>query len=50
MGAARELALGRFRRRRPIEGRREEPELEETYERLVGEGHERPDRPLLALV
>lgn len=31
-------------------GAREEPELEETYERLVDEGHERLDRPLLALV
>jgi formate/nitrite transporter FocA (FNT family) len=31
-------------------GSREEPELEETYERLVEEGHERLDRPLLALV
>ncbi|MFS0885463.1 formate/nitrite transporter family protein [Aeromicrobium sp. 179-A 4D2 NHS] len=31
-------------------GSREEPELEETYDRLVGEGHERLDRPLLPLV
>lgn len=31
-------------------GAREEPELEEAYERLVDEGHERLDRPLLALV
>jgi formate/nitrite transporter FocA (FNT family) len=30
-------------------GSRDEPELEETYERLVFEGHERLDRPLLAL-
>jgi formate/nitrite transporter FocA (FNT family) len=30
-------------------GSRDEPELEETYERLVSEGHERLDRPLLAL-
>ncbi len=31
-------------------GSREEPELEETYERLVSEGHERLDRPLLPLL
>jgi formate/nitrite transporter FocA (FNT family) len=31
-------------------GSREEPELEETFERLVDEGHERLDRPLLPLV
>jgi len=31
-------------------GSREEPELEETYERLVAEGHERLDRPLLPLL
>lgn len=31
-------------------GAREESELEETYERLVDEGHERLDRPLLPLV
>jgi formate/nitrite transporter FocA (FNT family) len=31
-------------------GSREEPELEETYDRLVSEGHERLDRPLLPLV
>ncbi|CAN5628374.1 formate/nitrite transporter family protein [soil metagenome] len=31
-------------------GSREEPELEETYERLVSEGHERLDRPLLPLI
>ncbi|MEP7088484.1 MAG: formate/nitrite transporter family protein [Nocardioidaceae bacterium] len=28
----------------------EEPELEETYDRLVSEGHERLDRPLLPLL
>jgi formate/nitrite transporter FocA (FNT family) len=31
-------------------GSREEPELEETFDRLVEEGHERLDRPLLPLV
>jgi formate/nitrite transporter FocA (FNT family) len=31
-------------------GSRSEPELEETYERLVSEGHERLDRPLLPLI
>lgn len=31
-------------------GSRDEPELEETYERLVSQGHERLDRPLLPLV
>ena len=31
-------------------GSREEPELEETFDRLVDEGHERLDRPLLPLV
>ncbi len=31
-------------------GAREEPQLEETYERLVAEGHERLDRPLLPLL
>lgn len=31
-------------------GSRQEPELEETYERLVVQGHERLDRPLLALI
>ncbi|MCW2867249.1 MAG: formate/nitrite transporter family protein [Marmoricola sp.] len=31
-------------------GAREEPELEEAYDRLVSQGHERLDRPLLALV
>src|SRR3954470_3342308 len=31
-------------------GSRDEPELEETYERLVSEGHQRLDRPLLPLV
>ena len=31
-------------------GAREEPELEETYDRLVSEGHERLDRPLLPLL
>ncbi len=31
-------------------GSREEPELEETYERLVAEGRERLDRPLLPLL
>ncbi len=31
-------------------GSREEPELEEAYDRLVSEGHDRLDRPLLALV
>lgn len=31
-------------------GSRQEPELEETYERLVSEGHERLDRPLLPLI
>ena len=31
-------------------GSREEPELEETYDRLVSEGHERLDRPLLPLL
>ena len=31
-------------------GSRDEPELEEAYERLVTEGHQRLDRPLLALV
>ncbi len=31
-------------------GARSEPALEEAYERLVAEGHERLDRPLLALV
>jgi formate/nitrite transporter FocA (FNT family) len=31
-------------------GSREEPELEEAYERLVSEGHERLDRPLLPLL
>ncbi len=31
-------------------GAREEPELEETYERLVSQGHERLDRPLLPLI
>jgi formate/nitrite transporter FocA (FNT family) len=31
-------------------GSRREPELEETYERLVSEGHDRLDRPLLPLV
>ncbi len=32
------------------EGARDEPELEETYDRLVSEGHERLDRPLLPLL
>ena len=31
-------------------GAREEPQLEEAYERLVAEGHERLDRPLLPLL
>ncbi len=31
-------------------GSRDEPELEETYERLLSEGHERLDRPLLPLI
>ncbi len=31
-------------------GARDEPELEETFERLVNQGHERLDRPLLPLV
>ena len=31
-------------------GSREEPELEETFDRLVDEGHDRLDRPLLPLV
>lgn len=31
-------------------GSRAEPELEETYDRLVEEGHERLDRPLLPLL
>jgi formate/nitrite transporter FocA (FNT family) len=31
-------------------GAREEPELEETYERLVSQGHERLSRPLLPLL
>ena len=31
-------------------GSRDEPELEEAYERLVSQGHERLDRPLLPLV
>src|SRR3954452_5883844 len=31
-------------------GSRDEPELEEAYERLVTEGHERLDRPLLPLL
>lgn len=31
-------------------GAREETELEETYDRLVAQGHERLDRPLLPLV
>ena len=31
-------------------GSREEPELEETFDRLVAEGHTRLDRPLLPLV
>jgi formate/nitrite transporter FocA (FNT family) len=31
-------------------GSRDEPELEETFERLVEEGHDRLDRPLLPLV
>jgi formate/nitrite transporter FocA (FNT family) len=31
-------------------GSREEPELEETFDRLVEEGHDRLDRPLLPLV
>lgn len=31
-------------------GAREEPELEETFERLVDEGHQRLDRPLLPLL
>ena len=31
-------------------GSRDEPELEETYDRLVSEGHDRLDRPLLALL
>ncbi|MDN5779129.1 MAG: formate/nitrite transporter family protein [Humibacillus sp.] len=31
-------------------GSRAEPELEETYDRLIDEGHERLDRPLLPLV
>ncbi|TQJ09711.1 formate/nitrite transporter family protein [Lapillicoccus jejuensis] len=34
----------------PPKGSRDEPELEEAYERLVTEGHQRLDRPLLALV
>ncbi|MEO8851933.1 MAG: formate/nitrite transporter family protein [Allobranchiibius sp.] len=34
----------------PPKGSREEPELEETYERLVSEGHERLDRRLLPLL
>lgn len=33
----------------PPKGARDEGELEETYERLVEEGHERLDRPLLPL-
>jgi formate/nitrite transporter FocA (FNT family) len=32
------------------QGSRDEPELEETYERLLSEGHERLDRPLLPLI
>lgn len=32
------------------QGAREEPALEETYDRLVSEGHERLDRPLLPLL
>ena len=31
-------------------GARDEPELEETYERLISQGHDRLDRPLLPLV
>jgi formate/nitrite transporter FocA (FNT family) len=31
-------------------GSREEPELEDAYERLVDDGHERLDRPLLPLI
>jgi formate/nitrite transporter FocA (FNT family) len=31
-------------------GSRDEPELEETYERLVANGHQRLDRPLLPLI
>src|SRR4051794_4476725 len=31
-------------------GSREEPEIEEAFDRLVGEGHTRLDRPLLPLV
>jgi formate/nitrite transporter FocA (FNT family) len=34
----------------PPKGSREEPELEETYDRLVSQGHQRLDRPLLPLV
>ncbi len=34
----------------PEKGSRVEPELEETYDRLVEEGHERLDRPLLPLI
>jgi formate/nitrite transporter FocA (FNT family) len=32
------------------QGSRNEPELEETYERLLSQGHERLDRPLLPLI
>ena len=32
------------------QGSRDEAELEETFDRLVGEGHERLDRPLLPLI
>ncbi len=31
-------------------GAREDPELEETFDRLLDEGHERLDRPLLPLI
>ncbi len=41
-GGSRDLAAPR--------GSRDEPELEETYERLLSEGHERLDRPLLPLI
>ena len=35
---------------KPPKGAREEPELEETFDRLVEEGHTRLDRPLLPLL
>ena len=34
----------------PPKGSRAEPELEETFDRLVEEGHERLDRPLLPMI